>query len=166
MRGNGNFLERVLGCTTFAASPWLESLRPIVTRALSRRFHGHYRGFAIQQRAQLDAKPTVKRLLYVLRTAATGIHLLRTGRLVIDLRENARELAIDGVDELIAWKREGERVPIPAERIAAWSAALDRLFALLDEAHTSSPLPSEPRNVAEVDAWLVALRRATLAAAP
>src|SRR3984885_723924 len=44
--GNGNFLERVLGRMVPYASPLLAELRPIVQRALSRRVHRHYRGFA------------------------------------------------------------------------------------------------------------------------
>lgn len=162
LRGNGNFLERVLGCTALWTSPELDTLRPIANRALSRRFHGHYRGFATQQRVRLAERPTVKRLLYVLRTASTGIHLLRTGRLVSDLTELADEMALEGVNELIERKRQGERAALAPERIATWAPRLDALFAALDDALAASPLPHEPRNASEIEAWLVELRRSRL----
>src|SRR5207244_2006352 len=47
--GNGNYLERVLGHLQPVVSPWLETLRPLVRKNLSRRFHHHYRGFATAQ---------------------------------------------------------------------------------------------------------------------
>src|SRR5258706_7212617 len=72
LQGNGNFLERVLGVCTMRESPWLASLRPIAKRALSKRFHRHYRGFATSQLRELEAQPTAKKALYVLRTTLTG----------------------------------------------------------------------------------------------
>ncbi len=85
--GNGNYIERFLGDLVLYAAPELDELRPLIQRALSRRVHHHYRGFAMQQRIAFETAevPTAKKLLYVLRTALTGIHLLRTGQLVTDL---------------------------------------------------------------------------------
>ena len=68
--GNGNYIERVLGRMVPYASPLLDDLRPVVRRALSRRVHRHYHGFALNQLRLLERQPSVKRLLYVLRTTA------------------------------------------------------------------------------------------------
>ncbi len=89
LNGNGNFLERVLGRMTAATSPLLDELRPVTQRSLSRRVHRHYRGFAQNQLRFLEKEPTAKKLLYVLRTTTTGIHLLETGE------ARARSDAID-----------------------------------------------------------------------
>jgi hypothetical protein len=40
-----------------------------------------------------------------------------------------------------------------------WKAAVARSFDVLDEALARSALPGEPANAAEVESWLVALRR-------
>ncbi len=77
LAGNGNFLERVLGDRRLATgSPLLSELAPIARRSLSRRVHRHYAGFAQNQLRAVEQEPTAKRLLYVLRTALTGVHLL------------------------------------------------------------------------------------------
>ena len=158
LTGNGNFLERVLGATTLDESPLLEGLRPVATRALSRRFHHHYRGFARSQLAALVAGPTVKRLLYVLRTALTGTHLLRTGRLVTDVNELFDDHGLPDARELVVRKRAGERTPLDGDVLRVWLARLDALFAALDAARDASPLPDEAPNAAELDAWLVDAR--------
>jgi uncharacterized protein len=83
--GNGNFIERVLGRMVARSSPLLAELQPLAQRSLSRRVHRHYRGFAQNQLRFLEKEPTAKKLLYVLRTTLTGIHLLETGDLEADL---------------------------------------------------------------------------------
>ncbi|HUS66573.1 MAG TPA: nucleotidyltransferase domain-containing protein [Kofleriaceae bacterium] len=158
--GNGNYIERFLGDLVLHASPALETLRPLIQRALSRRVHRHYRGFAAQQRASFEgaAHPSAKKLLYVLRTALTGTHLLRTGELVTDVTRLAAADGFADVDQLIEIKRSGERVGLDRTLVDQWRPRLDGLFALLDQAARDSPLPDEPENQPELDAWLVAYR--------
>ena len=162
LRGNGNFLERVLGRTIAEGSTTLESLAPIVRASLSRRFAQHYRGFAHNPRTELARTPTVKKLLYVLRTSLTGIHLLETGELVTDVRDTAPAHGVTGVEELIERKKAGERTPLPTTELDRWSARVDALFEALDAARDRSSLPSEPTNAAEIEAWLVEARRSRL----
>ena len=50
LRGNGNYVERLLGGFALRASPELASLAPLVQGALSKRFYRHYHGFASGQR--------------------------------------------------------------------------------------------------------------------
>ena len=54
VKGNGNYLERVLGAYPLLASPLLGELAPIVRRGVSKRYHRHYLGFATQQREALE----------------------------------------------------------------------------------------------------------------
>jgi predicted nucleotidyltransferase len=162
LRGNGNFIERVLGRTFVTRSGLCGELALLVERSLSRRVAQHYRGFAHNQRTELGRTPTVKELLYVLRTTLSGIHLLRSGELVTDVRETAREHHVGGVERLIERKRAGERTPLPDAERDAWDGTIDALFARLDEERERSPLPEEPRNTAELEAWLIETRRARL----
>ena len=70
----------------------------MVRPLLSRRVGRHYGGFAASQLRLFDAKPTAKRALYVLRTAATGRHLLGHGELLTDVAR----LGVLDIAELLA----------------------------------------------------------------
>jgi len=160
LAGNGNFLERVLGRTVCYGSDLLAELRSVVQRALSRRVHRHYRGFALNQLQFLEKEPTTKKLLYVLRTTLTGMHLLETGKLEPDLTRLMDAYGVGDAAELVARKRAGERVGLDPTLIEAWRPRVDALLARLDAAREASPLPEEPANVAEVEDWLLRARRA------
>jgi len=159
LRGNGNYLERILGNTTLLESTLLAELRPLAERSLSRRVYTHYRGFSSGQLRELEKKPTAKRILYVLRTALTGLELLREGRLVADATRLFAPYGLDAAAELVERKRAGERTPLPPEVADAWRGRIQRLFQALDEARESSILPEEPVNASEVEEWLIETRR-------
>jgi uncharacterized protein len=162
--GNGNYLERILGELVVIDSPELAPLRPLAHATLSRRAARHYAGFATSQRKALDssAAPTAKKVLYVLRTALTGIHLMQTGVLVPDITRLLDDHGFGAARELIEIKQAGERTALLPEGLDRWRSELDRAMALLEAARTSSPLPDEPpaAAVADLDAWLLELRRA------
>lgn len=160
--GNGNYLERLLGALTFTESPRLASLRPLVLRSLSRRVHRHYRGFASTQRGALQRTPTVKKLLYVLRTAWTGAHVLRAGEVIADLTVLAGIYGLAGVAELVERKKQGERTPLEGAELERWGALVEHSFEGLDQALVASKLPEESPNAAELEAWLIELRKSAL----
>jgi len=161
VKGNGNYLERLLGDLVLAADqPRLAALRPLVRAVLSRNLVRHYGGFAGAQRRAAQAAPTAKKLLYVLRTAATGLHLLRTGELIIDLNLLAPDLGLD-LAGLLERKRSGERAALTGDELAGWQTRLDAVMTALDAAVATSVLPDQPPApaVAALDAWLCEVRR-------
>ncbi len=160
--GNGNFIERVLGRMTPHSSSLLHELRPLVQRALSTRVHRHYSGFANNQLRFLEKEPTAKKLLYVLRTTLTGIHLLETGELEADLSRLVVDYGMSDATALIERKRAGERVGIDPTLVEAWRPRIDALFGRLDTARATSSLPEAPTNEDELRAWLLAVRRSRL----
>jgi predicted nucleotidyltransferase len=162
LNGNGNFIERVLGRAALVETPELVELRPLVRATLCRRVHRHYRGFATNQLEALEKTPTVKRLLYVLRTALTGTHLLRTGEMETDLRPLADAYELREIHELVERKRAGENTAADPTLLDAWRDRLTSAVERLDAARERSVLPEEPRDVHALEAWLVALRRARL----
>lgn len=162
LQGNGNFLERVLGRTTFTASLLLEELRPLVRASLSRRVHKHYRGFASSQLRFLERDPIVKKVLYVLRTALTGTHLLRSGELETDLTRLLDEHGFADARELVVAKRAGERTAADPALLDAWRPRLATALGALDQALGKSVLPDEPPNAAALEAWLIEARRRRL----
>jgi predicted nucleotidyltransferase len=158
--GNGNFIERVLGRTIARDSALLDELRPIVRRSLSRRVYRHYNGFARNQLGFLEKDPTVKKLLYVLRTTLTGIHLLTTGELEADLTQLMEVYRLSAARDLIERKRSGEQAPASASLLDTWRKRVDELLVALDNARDGSLLPEDPPNCGEVREWLVNTRRA------
>lgn len=162
LNGNGNFLERVLGRMVAHESQLVAELRPLVARSLSRRVHRHYRGFALNQLRFAEKEPTAKKLLYVLRTSLTGIHLLETGQLEADVTRLLDTYGLADAAELVERKRAGERVGIDPELLGAWRPRLDALFVRLDAAVERSPLPAEPPNEAELREWLLSVRKSRM----
>jgi predicted nucleotidyltransferase len=159
LKGNGNYLERILGTHLLAQSPLLAELVPRARATLSKRYYRHYLGFARQQQEALTkAAPTAKKVLYVLRTALTGAHLLRTGELRVDLTHNLDEYGYPDARELIERKKAGERTELDAAGLSHWSVRIQRAFELLDDAHLESALPDEPVYTRELEAWLVDVR--------
>jgi len=159
LNGNANYFERLLGRTTVTEDPLLEELRPLAEKALSRRVHGAYRGFAEAQRRALLERPTVKRLLYVLRTTLTGAHLLATGEVVADLVALYDRWKFPCVPELVRRKLAGEREPMGLSEVDALSGEVERAFEVLDLERDRSVLPEDPPNGSELEAWLVDVRR-------
>jgi len=162
LKGNGNYLERVLGPLQFERAPELDGLAALTKQALSRKLHGHYRGFAVNQLREVTRSetPPAKRVLYVLRTAVTGIHALRTGEIVTDLSRLCDEYGLSDAHRLIEAKRAGEKTPLSTAERDAWLSRIGGVLERLDAERQRSPLPEEAPNAAALEAWLLALRRA------
>ena len=161
IKGNGNFLERILGELALGGdAKLLDEARAVVRPLLSRRAARHYGGFATSQLKAFDAKPSAKRALYVLRTAATGRHLLAHGEVVTDVARLGAFVPPE-IDELLAIKRTGERQELDREHAQAWRGRLVAAIDAIDAAWSTSVLPPEPSAaaVAELDAWLRDVRR-------
>ena len=122
------------------AAPELSSLQPAVRGALSQRYFRHYLGFATAQRKELEeaSVPTVKKLLYVLRTATTGAHLLETGEVETDLGLLCARYDLPEAPSLIAAKRAGEQVAL-AVTLDDVRPLMDRAFARLESARGLAP---------------------------
>lgn len=161
IKGNGNFLERILGELALGGSELLSSAREVVRPLLSRRCARHYSGFALSQLKLFDEKPSAKRALYVVRTAATGRCILARGEVITDIGQLG-EYVPEGIEELIAIKQQGERTQLDATQVASWRERLVAAIAAVDAAWPSSVLPADPPEsaIADLEAWLREVRRA------
>lgn len=163
LTGNGNYIERILG----HLQPWvgedLESLKPLVKACLCKNVHRHYQGFARQQLKEWEKTgfKVAKKLLYVIRTTMTGIHVLETGELVTDVTMLIDRYNLTGLAELIDQKRRGEKSELPVSLSTEWKARVDGFFQRLDAALEKSGLPPEPAlpAVDALEQWLLSLRR-------
>lgn len=161
IKGNGNYLERILGELALGGEPaLLDEARAVVKPLLSRRVAKHYGGFAVSQLRAFDDKPTAKRALYVLRTAATGRCLLARGEMITDVARLGDFVPAE-IGELLAIKRRGERQELDAEQAKVWRTRLVGAIDAIDRAWPSSVLPADapPEAIAATDAWLRAVRR-------
>lgn len=163
LKGNGNYFERFLSGFTWSTGPGFELLVPLVRGALSTRVARHYFGFATQQREAWTqgGRRSAKKLLYVLRTALTGTHLLREGELLTDVTVLAPRYGLDEVLELVEQKKRGEQAELSDAVAQKWAARLDAVFAGLTDAEAHSRLPPEPRNAAALEEALIILRLAS-----
>src|SRR4051812_44378414 len=163
IKGNGNYLERILGELVLGGdAALLAQAREVVTPLLSRRVGRHYGGFATSQLRLFDEKPSAKRALYVLRTAATGRQLLAHGNVVTDVA-NLGEYLPRELPELIAIKQRGEKQELEPAHAREGRARLVAAIDAIDGAWPTSVLPAEPppEAIAAVDEWLRSVRQAS-----
>jgi predicted nucleotidyltransferase len=161
IKGNGNFLERLFGELVLGGDAALLAEARAVTRpVLSRRVARHYGGFATSQLRAFDDKPSAKRALYVLRTTATGRHLLAHGEIVTDVARLAAFVPGE-IAELIEIKRQAERQELAPDQVAAWRVRLAAAIEAVDAAVPASVLPPDPppEAIAAIDAWLRDVRQ-------
>lgn len=162
LRGNGNVLERLTSPLQIVDTEDLEALRALARGALSQRFFDHYRGYFGGMRREHAREPRAKSMLYAYRVALTGLHLLETGEVEMDVSKTAPAHGFD-VDALIALKRAGaEKGALPEALDAAHRARWAELEEKLAAARERTALPDEPPNVAAIEAWLVERRLAAL----
>ena len=161
IKGNGNFLERILGDLALGGDlALLAEARAVVKPLLSRRVSKHYGGFAMSQLKAFDQKPSAKRALYVLRTAATGRNILAHGEVVTDVARLAAFVPPE-IDELLAIKRTGEKQELDAAHAQTWRTRLVAAIDAVDAAWPTSILPEHPPPAAldALDAWLREVRK-------
>jgi uncharacterized protein len=164
LRGNGNMLERILSPIQLYQTPELDALQSLARGAICKRFAEHYRGFfkGMCREHERAEQPHAKTLLYAYRVALTGIHLLRTGELIGDVGITGPLYGCDAVADLAKSKREGaEYLAVSPADDACHRSRWAELETALAAALAESPLPDEPENAAQCDAWLVGIRRAT-----
>ena len=169
LKGNGNLLEQITSPFQLVDLPELAELRSLLPSVLSRRSHGHYRGYLIGMRREHRRDRRVKSLLYAYRVVLTGLHLLETGRLEAHLPTLADAHGVVGppespLSELVARKRARERIVLDDDpRIEdAHDALLDALASRLDDALSRSVLGAAPAHPAALEDWVVRTRLAAL----
>ncbi len=161
LKGNGNLLERIHSPLVVAEAAGIDELRALAHGSVSKNCIGHYRGFFHGCKREALRKTTAKALLYSIRVALTGAHLLRTGEVVCDIDDLLQTFAVPEAHDLLALKRaSGEKVAPPQALADATVARWSALEAAMDDALAHSPLPHEPPNVDAIDDWFIRRRLA------
>jgi predicted nucleotidyltransferase len=158
VKNNGYVLEQIFSPLVVIGHDFLDELRPLAQRCITRLHYHHYRGFLATQRKLLDKQePKItKTVLYAYRVLLTGIHLLRTGEVEPNLPRLAHEYQRPFLTDLIAQKRE-EKGPAPHLDWSSHEAQLTELEGLLDKVYQESTLPDE-RDRRAVNEFLIRSR--------
>jgi len=158
-KNNGYVLEQIFSPLVATGQEFLDRLRPIARRCITRFHYFHYRGFIGTQLKLLEKEEPkrAKSLLYAYRVLLTGIHLLKTGEVEANIRRLNASFGLSYIDDLIAAKTGGERIGMPALDWAFHSRELDRLEQDLAAAFERSSL-GEERDSESLNELLVELR--------
>ena len=157
---NGYVLEQLLSPLVVTTSPVHEELAALAPACLTSHHAHHYLGFARNQWRLFEQTGELKPLLYTFRVLLTGLHLMRTGDLEADLTRLTGAPAY--VADLIEAKRSAEHGLLPGNAPALSRLHTDvlALTAALEEARTTSALPSEPTAFEALNALVTRTRLA------
>jgi predicted nucleotidyltransferase len=158
VKNNGYVLEQIFSPLVVMGQEFLDELRPLARRCITRHHYHHYRGFLATERKFLEKQQpkVLKSLLYAYRVLLTGIHLLRTGEVEANLSLLAARYDLRFLDDLIAQKNEEGAVAQGLDW-AFHDNQLQALERMLDLAYEASPLP-EARDRQAVNEFLVEQR--------
>lgn len=157
-KNNGYILEQIFSPLVVMGQEFLEELRPLATRCITRHHYHHYRGFYGTQRKLLEKEESkkAKSLLYAYRVLLTGIHLLRTGEVEANLVLLNDTFRLSWIPDLIASKT-AEKIAPESLDWTFHAEQLDKLEQQLDQAFAESKLP-EACEKREVSEFLIDLR--------
>ncbi len=160
LKNNGYVLEQIFSPLVVTGQAFLDRLRPIASRCITRFHYHHYRGFIATQRKLLENEQPkrAKSLLYAYRVLLTGIHLLRTGEVEANLPALNEQFRLPYIDELIAAKTT-EKGALTSLDWPFHDQELRRLEEELESAFAASPL-GECRDLDAAEELLVELRLA------
>ena len=158
LKKNGNVLEQVVSPLVLRSSAMHEELRDIALRCLTRHHVHHYRGMTNNRLAAFDEAMQAKPLLYALRAALTGIHLMRTGEVEPNLTRLIEPYGLPHVAELVERKVSGEKITLDESEAPRWRGEVGRLLVRLEEAFEASTLPEVPQARDELESLLVRAR--------
>ena len=157
--GNGAILEEALSPLVLLGEEVAAPLQELARQCLSRKLFYHYNGFSRNQIEKLwkEEPRRLKTLLYIYRILMTGVHVLETGELQMNLPLLNERFGLAFIPDLIAAKVT-ELAPVGEADWEMHRKAIRRLQQRLRRAHQASPLPQEPQSLAELEDLVVELR--------
>jgi predicted nucleotidyltransferase len=149
LRPNGYVLEQLLSPLVVRTTPEHAEMVELAAGCVTSRHAHHYRGFATTQWRLFERTGELKPLLYTFRALLTGVHLMRTGRVLANLPELLEELnGPDHLPELIEAKSLGEHRSLDELSVRPDAGRLERDVAhwhtVLALAREESALPEHP----------------------
>lgn len=158
VKNNGYVMEQIFSPLVVRGQAFLDKLRPIAERCITRHHYHHYRGFYGAQRKLIEKQEQkrAKQVLYAYRVLLTGIHLLRTGEVEANLLNLNKAAGLPFIQDLVDSKVTEKVAPKNLDW-AFHAAELEKLESTLEAAFNDSTLPEDPQRDAVHD-FLVGLR--------
>ncbi len=159
LKGDGSILERILAPRQMVKGDDLQYLQNITRGIICRRFFNYYRYFSrgVLREYEGNEHRTVRHLLGSYRLALTGVHLLRTGEIVVDLMTLAKNYGFSQISDLIKIHQESDSALLMEDK--HWINQLVNLHSLLESALEESKLPIDPENPGALEDYLLDMRR-------
>lgn len=164
LRQNGNYMEQLFAPLITVDSEWAAELRAIMRDGgIARHAYHAYSSYAHSKwqewrKDALQGQGRLKSLLYAYRVSLTGIHLMRTGEPIADLRVLAPVYGLDSLLDLIAAKS-AEHIAVALD-VEEHDRTLLRLQEQMQNAFAASPLPEVPSNRAALEDFVLRVRLA------
>jgi uncharacterized protein len=160
LQRNGYVAEQLLSPLVVTTSELHREMVHLAPQCLTRFHAHHYVGFARTQERLFAATGELKPLLYTFRVLLTGLHLMRSGAVVADLRELIGLVpeAPAYLTDLMAAKGGGEHLRVdlvPKDRL---QADVESLQAVIEAAQESSKLPDRATAEPELHDLVVRAR--------
>jgi len=159
LKGDGSILERILAPIQIVPGRDLRRLQDLARVAICRRSFNYYRNFSKGVLSDFEGHPprTIRRCLSAYRTGLTGVHLLRTGEVELFLPRLAQTYGFSALTDQIQAHQQRENALL--DQGSPWVNRMAKLHALLENAYESSELPVDPKNPADVEEYLLDMRR-------
>jgi predicted nucleotidyltransferase len=158
LKHNGYVLEQLYSPLVIQTTPEHEELKELGRGCITRSHSRHYLGFARNEWALLEKRPSLKRLLYVYRVLFTGIHLMRTGEVEANLRLLNEEFRLPQIPELIAQKVSRTEWAEIEDDLGYHHEEYERLSRELEVAAGEAGLPDTPSSEAALNDFLIRIR--------
>jgi len=161
LKKNGYVLEQLYSPLIVHTTPEHAELKRIGKGCITRYHSHHYLGFAETEWKLLNKEnpKRIKPLLYVYRVLLTGIHLMRTGEVEVNLLRLNDAFKLPYLPELVCRKLSGtERGDLDETNFAFHEKEFHRLLGELEQAGQDSMLPELPSAKEQLNDMLVHIR--------
>ncbi len=139
IKGNGNILEDVYSPLIVHTSPLHNELKALGKGCITKSCALHYKGMAFNQQRRIQEK-NVKMLIHLYRCLLMGIHLMRSGQLLMDIPQLAKEYDQRQLLRIIEYKYNGIK-RVDDEEIIEHMTIVEQLTQRLDREQEQSQLP-------------------------
>jgi predicted nucleotidyltransferase len=158
VKNNGYILEQILSPLVVFGGDFLDELRPLANRCVTKFHYHHYRGFYANQLKMLEKEEPkrAKPLLYAYRVLMTGIHLLRSGKVEANILNLNQVFQFSFINDLVAAKTV-EKVRLEELDWEFHRSKLTEVEKMLDRAFEESRLPEYPDRES-INLFLIRLR--------
>jgi predicted nucleotidyltransferase len=158
LKHNGYVLEQLYSPLVIQTTAEHEELKNLGKGCINRSHSLHYLGFARNEWALLEKRPSLKRLLYVYRVLLTGIHLMRTGEVEANINRLNELFRVPQVPELVAQKVSQTEWAEIAEDLAFHHSEYQRLYSELEAAAAETSLPEAVTSADALNDFLISVR--------